>query len=130
MARFCIAAVKASDETLIDMDDPGKGTVQIRAVFHSGPIFADVVGSRYPKYTLFGDTVNTACRMESNLLCGRIQCSDTSGALVIQQDPTLQVVPRGKIKIKSKGEMNTFWIKPDDTEGHPMLSRKQKQPTA
>ena len=47
MTQFAIDAIAAANTVEIDPDDPCRGCVQIRVGFHSGPIVADVVGSRY-----------------------------------------------------------------------------------
>ncbi len=45
-----------AQETAIDEDDPSKGCLQIRVGFHSGPVVANVIGTRNKKLSIFGDT--------------------------------------------------------------------------
>jgi class 3 adenylate cyclase len=110
LARFAVAAVRAAAETLVDEDDPGRGCVRFRVGLHSGPCTACVMGRTSPKYTLLGDTVNTASRMESTSVPGRAQCSARTAELIREQDPTLRLRARGGVEVKGKGIMDTFWI--------------------
>jgi class 3 adenylate cyclase len=110
LAQFAIAAVQAASETPIDLDDLSRGNVQIRVGFHSGPVLSNVIGSRNPKFSIFGDTVNTSARMESHSLPGRIQCSERAAELLKSQGPEVPLAYRGTIHVKGKGEMNTYWV--------------------
>jgi len=110
IADFSIDAMKAASNVQIDLDNQFLGYVQIRVGFHTGPVISDVVGNLTPRYALFGDTMNTASRMESNSEPGRIHCSSVSAELLQKQAPAIHLDPRGHIPIKGKGTMHTFWV--------------------
>jgi class 3 adenylate cyclase len=110
MARFARAARAAAARTLISPADPSRGRVRLRIGIATGPCVATVVGRRHPKYTLYGDTVNTASRMEAASLPGRIQCTAHTADLIRRQDPRIALAPRGQVLIKGKGLMETHWI--------------------
>lgn len=81
--------------------------MQFRFGIHTGPLIAGVIGTRKFQYDLYGDTVNTASRMESHGEVGRVHVSDATRALI---EEVYELEARGCVAIKGKGEMKTFWV--------------------
>ncbi|CCI11217.1 unnamed protein product [Albugo candida] len=81
--------------------------LQIRIGINSGALMAGVVGIRNPRFKLFGDTVNVASRMETTNLPGQIQISEATHRLLSTE---YKVLLRGKVSIKGRGEMSTFFL--------------------
>lgn len=107
----------------------GKPAFVMRVGIHTGPVVAGIVGVKKFQYDIWGDTVNTASRMESSGEVGQVNISEATYALVKdvvaddeasthRVDPNGGVIdrraftftPRGKVQAKGKGEMEMYFV--------------------
>ena len=85
----------------------GKLFFEIRIGIHTGPVVAGIVGVKKYSYDIWGDTVNTASRMESSGEAGKVNISGITYELVKDK---FNCIHRGKIQAKNKGEIDMYFV--------------------
>jgi adenylate cyclase len=104
-------AVQAAVEIAAYMEDRlaklGDRTFDIRIGIHSGSVVAGIVGNKKFAYDIWGDTVNTAARMEQNSEAGKINISQSTYELVKDK---FDCEYRGEIDAKNKGMMKMYYV--------------------
>jgi adenylate cyclase len=92
-----------------EMDAAGKPAFEMRVGIHTGPVVAGIVGLKKFQYDIWGDTVNTAARMESAGEVARVNISQVTYEL-LKDDADFAFESRGKIEAKGKGEIEMYFV--------------------
>ncbi|MFT4526099.1 MAG: adenylate cyclase [Bacteroidia bacterium] len=90
-------------------DAANKPAFEMRVGVHTGPVVAGIVGVKKFQYDIWGDTVNTASRMESSGCVGQVNISQVTYEL-LKDDTQFTFESRGKIEAKGKGEMEMYFV--------------------
>lgn len=101
------AALEIGDYMAARYSRLGDKTFEIRIGIHSGSVVAGIVGIKKFAYDIWGDTVNTAARMEQHGESGKVNISETTYDL-IQRD--FNCTYRGKIEAKNKGALSMYFV--------------------
>ena len=91
-------------------DELNEMSFKMRLGIHTGPVVAGIVGVKKFQYDIWGDTVNTASRMESCGKIGKVNISERTYTL-LKNDPKFNFEYRGEIEAKGKGKMNMYFVK-------------------
>lgn len=116
MARFAADCASNLQDLLVNKLDPklGSGTrdLKLRIGLHSGAVTAGVLRGDRSRFQLFGDTMNTASRMETTGIPGRIHVSEETADLLTAAGKHHWVSPRKDlVNVKGKGSnLQTFWV--------------------
>ena len=110
-ARECLKKMKSITMKLEVALGPDTSDLDLRIGIHSGQVTAGVLRGQRSRFQLFGDTMNTAARMESTSERNKIQISSATADLLRGTEVGHLVKKReNKIFVKGKGEMQTYWI--------------------
>ncbi len=104
----CIRAAQMMLSYLEERNKSHEIKWRMRVGIHSGMVVAGVVGKKKFAYDLFGDTINTASRIESAGEAGKINISSSTYELIKNEFTCLS---RGKIHAKGKGELEMYFVK-------------------
>uniref|UniRef100_A0A7R9WW54 Guanylate cyclase domain-containing protein n=1 Tax=Craspedostauros australis TaxID=1486917 RepID=A0A7R9WW54_9STRA len=136
MARFgrdCSTQMRVLTKRLEVVLGPDTADLSMRIGLHSGPVTAGVLRGERARFQLFGDTMNTASRMESTGSPGRIQVSREMADELVHAGKGHWIKPRSdKVLVKGKGEMQTYWleVKGESNSTNGMESSASKVKTA
>jgi len=103
MARMALGICAYLDE----LRAAGEDRIDFRIGMNSGPCVGGVIGLRKFVFDIWGDSVNTASRMESHSVPGRIHLTDATYELIRDE---FNCEPRGTIEVKGKGPMRTWFL--------------------
>ena len=116
LTRFVFEARDKVREVCARLESDGLDTAKLDMRFgiHSGPTTAGILRGMKSRFELFGDTINTASRMESTGVGGKIQVSEETAELIRQHSKSHWLTKRDtKIIAKGKGELQTYWVEPE-----------------
>ncbi|MDP2176570.1 MAG: adenylate/guanylate cyclase domain-containing protein [Bacteroidota bacterium] len=83
---------------------------EVRVGVNTGPLVAGIIGIKKFQYDIWGDTVNTAARLETSCMPGKVNISQSTYEL-LKDDPDFVFEHRGKINAKGKGEVEMWFVK-------------------
>lgn len=104
------AAVRKLKKEHISIQEP---YFELRIGINTGPVVAGVVGVKKFAYDIWGDTVNTAARMEQSSEAGKVNISKATYELVKN---AFECKPRGLVEVKGKGEMEMYFVEREIAE--------------
>lgn len=106
-ARDCVLCALDMIEFMKSVGEQTGSLWNVRVGLHTGPVVAGVIGEKKFVYDIWGDTVNTAHRIEESGQPGRLNVSETTYALVKDQ---FDAEERGLIQVKGKADIRMFFV--------------------
>ena len=105
--KVATASLEIAQFMMLRKQQLGAKTFEVRIGIHSGNLVAGIVGVKKFAYDIWGDTVNTAARMEQNSLPGKINASQATYDLIKDK---FDCTYRGEITAKNKGELKMYFV--------------------